>query len=434
MDFRRRTFTQKSDENYNKRNIEENSNEKTESLLENAPYDSFFQKLTEKGQNLYNSGMSNLQKTALIILSGGQGTRLGSTSPKGLFPIDGDRIYDFHFNRVSHLEKKVKKKLIICIMTSKYTFQETYKYILEYNSRFCKSQNVNIKGNTTHDNIINPEMTDSFIFIEHKESCNALNFILFNQECVPCLSMDKIPLKEKEILDKSNSFDKLSNSTNGNGKNKIPLKETENIDKFNSSDKFLTSPNGNGGLIPAIFKTNLFNFLRSKNIEYLNIISVDNILNNLLDPLCLNLITDCDILSKAVEKKENESVGCFFKKNNSYLVQEYFENGNSKYANICHHYLQMKFIESVKNKEINIHLSKKKILKKDHEKLEEIKNEPLMCYKQEFFIFDYFKFSNSSKILLVERKDEFSPIKNLSGNDSVESAKKDFKKWKKNNK
>ena len=68
------------------------------------------------------------------------------------------------------------------------------------------------------------------------------------------------------------------------------------------------------------------------------------------------------------------------------------------------------------------HLALKKLEHLDHH-LTVVKEEVL---KFEKFYFDAFKYADKHNTLQVDRKGEFSPLKNKAGNDSIETAFKDL--------
>lgn len=297
-----------------------------------------------------------------------------------------------------------------------------------------------------------PSKQDSYTHFEHLPSCPALNIILTTQKSVNCLDLNGLPI---------------------------------NINGYSPM-----CPKGNGAIFRTLSDTGALSFLRKKNIKYLNVVSVDNILANFLDPLAIGIlkINNFEILSKAVEKRKEESAGTFINEKGLFCVKEYGESvksrktgcsplkerdcqsiinsgplksseykEESRLANICHHYFTLKFIERVVHLDVPIHLAEKdiKILEVETEagtdqsdkftQLEQKNNlgesvrttksdtiTTVRGYKPEYFIFDYFKYAHSSVVLLVDRSKEFSPIKNGSDSerDNLQTAVRDYLKWK----
>ena len=75
---------------------------------------------------------------AVMIVAGGQGTRLGFPHPKGMYPIgpvSGATLFQIHFEKVVALSRKYGVGIPVCIMTSPATHAETREY-LEKNDWF----------------------------------------------------------------------------------------------------------------------------------------------------------------------------------------------------------------------------------------------------------------------------------------------------------
>ncbi|KRH91721.1 putative UDP-N-acetylglucosamine pyrophosphorylase, partial [Pseudoloma neurophilia] len=95
---------------------------------------------TEFGTGFYRSiGRSHLKNTALVILSGGEGSRFKFDGPKGCFRIDSLNmtIFELHFKRIREIEKENNLKLNIIIMTSETVHLKVVEHILKYNNKRC---------------------------------------------------------------------------------------------------------------------------------------------------------------------------------------------------------------------------------------------------------------------------------------------------------
>src|SRR5699024_8285454 len=95
-----------------------------------------------------------------------------------------------------------------------------------------------------------------------------------------------------------------------------------------------------------------------------------------------------------------------------------FQNGN-----IGIHVFSTDFLEKAASTKMPYHLAKKQLEYLD-EDLNLVREEAL---KFEKFYFDAFKSADKHHTLQVERKGEFSPLKNREGKDSVETAFNDLK-------
>ena len=192
-------------------------------------------------------------------------------------------------------------------------------------------------------------------------------------------------------------------------------------------NKIKTGSNGNGGVYVAMKNQNIINDMKSKNVKWVYICGVDNIMVNPISPIFIGetIKNNMQIASKSVAKAyPEEKVGVFCKRNNKPSTVEYIElseemrekrneNGDLAYgeANIISHLLSIEAIEKVTNYELQYHIAKKNGL-----------------YKFETFIFDAFENFDDMLVMRVKREDEFAPIKNKEGIDSPETAKEIYER------
>lgn len=188
-----------------------------------------------------------------------------------------------------------------------------------------------------------------------------------------------------------------------------------------------TASNGNGGVYLALKKEKMIEDMKSKNIKFVYICGVDNIMVNPIDPIFIGLTinNNMQIASKSVVKAyPEEKVGVFCKRDGKPGIVEYIELseemrhkcndiGELVYgeANIISHLLTIEAIEKIANQNLEYHLAIKKGL-----------------YKFETFIFDGFKYLSDMLVMRVKRDEEFAPIKNKEGIDSPETAKKIYER------
>lgn len=299
-------------------------------------------KLNKQGEDLFNEGAKILKsgkKLGVVILSGGEGTRLGLTYPKGLFEIEGATLFEWHLKRLQNLYEKYNCEFYLFIMTS----ESTDKQVREFFSN------------------------KKFAFI-----------------------------KSIEVF-KQNSIEALDINTHK------PLYK---------DGKVIMNPVGNGDFFNSIKKAKL----RTK-VEAMNVISVDNVLANILDEVFIGAFFKYgyDILSKAVKPLKNENVGAFFKDGDHIKIEEYSEAKSreecSVYGNICNHLFSSSFIEKISEHNMPLHEAKKKI-PYTNEKGELVKPTVPNGIKREKFIFDSFEFTTKNGVMAVIREQEFSPLKN----------------------
>lgn len=305
--------------------------------------------LNSRGKELFNAGVEVLKsgkKLGAVILSGGEGTRLGLTYPKGLFEIEGKTLFEWHLERLQSLQKKYGTEIYLFVMTSNSTDAQVREFFTKNKYNFLKGVDI------------------------------------FKQNGIEALDM----------------------------KTKNPLKKDKNT---------IYNPVGNGDFFEAIKQAP-----NMEKVEAFNVISVDNILANILDEVFVGMFFSkkLDALSKAVKALKNESVGAFVMENNHIKIQEYSESksqeGTSLYGNICNHIFSTEFVKLVGTKELPMHEAFKKIPFTDESGKLITPSEP-NGIKREKFIFDSFEFTAKNAVMVVNRNLEFSPLKNSLSNESA---------------
>lgn len=339
----------------------------------------------------YSSGLQFIaqNQVAVVLMAGGQGTRLGSSAPKGcydiglpsqksLFQLQAERIW-----KVERLaEREHSKEEVIVpwyIMTSGPTRKPTEDFF-EKNSYFGLNRN---------------------------------NVVFFEQGTLPCISNDgKILLESKS--------------------------------------KVAVAPDGNGGLYQALIGSGVVQDMEKRGIKHIHAYCVDNCLVKVADPTFIGFSAskDVDIATKVVRKRDaKESVGLILQKNGKPDVVEYSEIDQAtseakdskdssllkfRAANIVNHYYSYRFLESIPEwaHKLPHHVARKKIPYVDTEKGETIKPEKPNGIKLEQFVFDCFPLLSMDKFACMEvkREDEFSPLKNArgTGEDDPDTSKRDI--------
>ena len=195
---------------------------------------------------------------------------------------------------------------------------------------------------------------------------------------------------------------------------------------------------GHGGIFEAMFKNNIVEDMKEKNIEWIFIGPIDNPLVKMIDEIFIGVVKDKGALAigkSLVKANPNEKVGVFCKKNGKPSVIEYTEiseqlanktdkNGNLVFAesHINCNMFNIKAIELIGNNKLPYHSAFKKAKYLDENGKLIIPEKP-NCYKFESFIFDSFNKMDNMEILRVAREEEFAPVKNKTGIDSAETAK-----------
>ncbi|ORY72398.1 nucleotide-diphospho-sugar transferase [Leucosporidium creatinivorum] len=325
-------------------------------------------------------------KVAVLLMAGGQGTRLGSSAPKGCYDIglpSGKSLFQLQAERIRRLQTVGGGVVPWYIMTSGPTRKPTEEFFEENAFFGLKKENV----------------------------------IFFEQGVLPCLTNDG-----KIFLDTRSS---VAVAPDGNGGLyaglRAPLSPT-------SSASVLTD-------------------LATRGIDYLHAYCVDNCLVRVADPIflgyCITRQADCG--AKVVKKTDpTESVGVVALKGGKFGVVEYSEiptelstatessSGDLQFraANIANHFYTRQFLDSVSSfdSQMAYHIARKKIPHVDLSSGQSVKPSSPNGMKLELFVFDVFPFTKSFAILEFERQTDFSPLKNAPGTgaDDPETSRRDL--------
>ncbi|KAG8899033.1 UDP-N-acetylglucosamine pyrophosphorylase [Tulasnella sp. 403] len=268
-------------------------------------------------------------RVGVLLMAGGQGTRLGSSDPKGCYDIglpSHKSLFQYQAERIARLqavaeeeEGKPKGSVVIpwYVMTSGPTRKPTVAFF-EKNNYFGLDQK---------------------------------NVIFFEQGTLPCLTMDG-----KIILD--------------------------------SKSQVAVAPDGNGGLYAALRSPlsptdpthNVLSNLESRGIIYIHAYCVDNCLVRVADPVFIgySITKQADCAAKVVRKTApTESVGVVALRGSRFSVIEYSEISKEqaeqkdpssgelafRAANIANHFYTTDFLKRVESFEENMafHIARKKI-------------------------------------------------------------------------
>lgn len=327
-------------------------------------------------------------QVGVVLMAGGQGTRLGSSEPKGCYNIglpSGKSLFQLQAERIGRLQTLASKHhnkedvtVPWYIMTSGPTRKPTQEFF-EQNSYFGLNRN---------------------------------NVLFFEQGVLPCISNDGKILME-------------------------------------SKGRTAVAPDGNGGLYQALIGGGIVQDMQKRGVQHIHAYCVDNCLVRVADPTFIGFSAEqnVDIATKVVRKRNaKESVGLILQKNGKPDVVEYSEIDSAsceakdpkdssllkfRAANIVNHYYSFKFLESIPDwvHRLPHHVAKKKI-PCINEKGDQTKPEKPNGIKLEQFVFDCFPFLSMEKFACMEvkREDEFSPLKNApgTGEDDPGTSRKDI--------
>ena len=228
---------------------------------------------------------------------------------------------------------------------------------------------------------------------------------------------------------------------------KLPLINEEGKLLIGEDGLIKEASNGNGGIFNSMLKKGVIADMEKRGIEWIFIGSVDNILLKYVDVLLLGLTASkgTQIGTRTVLKRSpDEKVGVLCKQNNRVKVIEYTElpddiagitddNGELVFgeSHIMCNLFNINAVKRSSTKELEYHVAFKKSNYLD-ENGNLIKPEKENAYKFEQFIFDSFKIFDDIAILRGKREEDFAPVKNITGEDSPETAKKLYENYWKN--
>ncbi|KAI0870309.1 nucleotide-diphospho-sugar transferase [Hypoxylon argillaceum] len=357
----------------------------TASILDSKPEDL---------ERWYNLGLDLIGKgeVAVILLAGGQGTRLGSKAPKGafniqlaskktLFHIQAERILKIQELAAEKAQDKSKAIVPWYVMTSGPTRPMTEKFFKK--ERLAELSD---KDNETR------AQGKPYFGLDEK------NVTIFEQGVLPCYDFQgKIMLASK--------------------------------------GEVAVAPDGNGGIYKALQDEGVLDDMRKRGIKHVHAYCVDNCLAKVADPVFIGFSAEkqVKIATKVVRKRNaTESVGLILSKNGRPDVVEYSEIDKAtaeaedpkqpgvlkfRAANIVNHYYSFEYLDSMGDK-VNAlppHIAKKKIPYFDVAKGEAVTDVAKPNgVKLEQFVFDNFKWLELSEFACfeVKREEEFSPLKN----------------------
>ncbi|GAA5886006.1 hypothetical protein JCM3774_002957 [Rhodotorula dairenensis] len=336
-------------------------------------------------------------KVAVLLMAGGQGTRLGSSAPKGCYDIglpSHKSLFQLQAERIRRLEAvagDTAKPIPWYVMTSGPTRKPTEEFFKD-NSYF---------------------------------GLDPSNVVFFEQGVLPCLTEDG-----KMFLDSPSA---VAVAPDGNGGLYAAVRNPDP-----------TSPSS-----PTVLAD-----MKRRGIEYVHAYGVDNCLVRVADPTfvgyCIERGADCG--AKVVKKSvPTESVGVVALKAGKFAVVEYSEISREmaerrdphrpddlafRAANIANHFYTRAFLERVANfdeAEMPYHVARKKIPHVDLDspsgrRGDRVKPTTPNGLKLEQFVFDVFPFVDRFALLEVDRASEFSPLKNAPGTgvDDPETSRRDL--------
>ena len=332
----------------------------------------------ERGEALLRDG-----RVGVFLVAGGQGTRLGFPHPKGCYPIGpvSDRtLFEIQAQKIRGLSRRIGRPVPWYVMTSDATDAETRDAFADADYYGLPSEDV----------------------------------FIFQQEMVPAFDFDGRLILERE-------------------------------------DQIFENPNGHGGSLTALVSSGALDDMERRGVDTLFYYQVDNPLVRIADPTYLGFHDEAgaEMSCKVVRKVDpQEKVGVVARIDGRVGIVEYTElRDEERYAqdergalrfwagSIAIHLLNTAFVRRVAADAYRLlpfHLSAKKIPTVDEAGKPVQPSEP-NGYKLERFVFDALGEARAVCVVETAKAEEFSPVKNASGNDSPDTCRHDldaqYRRW-----
>lgn len=329
-----------------------------------------YKKARERGETLLREG-----KVGAFLVAGGQGTRLGYDGPKGEYPVTP--------------------------IQNKPLFQVFAEQLLAQSKRFGKSIPWYVMTSE-----VNDAPTRAFFEKHSFFGYPKADVFFFQQGMIPAFNT------KGEML-------------------------------LGAKDSLALSADGHGGSLRALAKSGALADMKKRGVEHLSYFQVDNPLVHAIDPLFLGLhdLSGSEMSSKTVTKAGPlEKVGNFCVGDGAMQVIEYSDLPESlaKQTNadgslmfnagsIAIHALRVSFIERLNSGgslKLPWHRADKKVPFVD-EGGTLVKPTEINGVKLEQFVFDAIPLAKNAIVLVTDRAEEFSPVKNAEGGDSPATSKRD---------
>lgn len=218
----------------------------------------------------------------------------------------------------------------------------------------------------------------------------------------------------------------------------VPAVDFEGNVLVEAEDSLAMSPNGNGGWFSSLVKAGLGEDLKAKGVEWLNVFAVDNVLQQIADPVFVGatIKSGCVSGAKVVRKCDPyERVGALCLEDGKPSIIEYYEltpemaeatneAGSLLYGFgvILNYLFSVDKLFAINDRQMPLHIVEKKVPYVDEDG-NFIKPETPNAYKFETLILDMVYMMDDCLSFEVDREKEFAPVKNATGVDSVESAR-----------
>jgi UDP-N-acetylglucosamine/UDP-N-acetylgalactosamine diphosphorylase len=209
---------------------------------------------------------------------------------------------------------------------------------------------------------------------------------------------------------------------------------------LDAPDHVFTNPNGHGGVLSALIDTGMLAELKGRGVTELFHFQVDNVLAVIADPVFLGLHHEARAgMSCKVARKRDpiEKVGVAVKRADGRVCVVEYSDLDEKLArrtepdgslsfwagSLAMHCYSVEFVESAGvSGRLTFHLARKKVPCVDEGGNPVEPAEP-NGIKFETFVFDALPMCERVAVMEIERADEFAPVKNKTGEDSIDTAR-----------
>jgi len=313
-------------------------------------------------------------KVAALTVAGGQGTRLGFPGPKGavpITPVGAKTLFQLFAETVLAAGRRYGVSIPWYVMTSPANHDQTAEYL------------------TRHD----------FFGLPRRD------VLVFPQGMLPAFDFaGRLLLEEKHRL--------------------------------------ALAPDGHGGVLKALLGSAALADMQARGVEVISYFQVDNPLVKPFDPLFIGLhaLTQSEMSTKVARKADDlERVGNVCLLDGRLSVIEYTElpethaharsaDGRRRFdaGNLAIHLLDVGFVQRIAGPSFELPYRRaEKVVPFINDVGSLVSPSTPNAIKLETFIFDILPSARNPLVLEVDRAEEFSPVKNLAGVDSLESAKRD---------
>ena len=318
------------------------------------------------------AGLEALQAGSVgaVLLAGGQGTRLGFPKPKGMLDIGLTRhlyLFEALIQNLLEVVRRAGAWVPLYVMTNRKNHDETERF-----------------------------------FVEH-------GYFGYRPDRVFFFPPDMVPAVDEA--------------------GRILLE---------SKGSIALCPNGNGGWFSSMIHAGLLEALHRDGVCWLNVFSVDNVLQRIADPCFVGatILSGHDCGAKVVRKATpNERVGVLCYEDGRPSIVEYYEmteamtrlrnaDGSLAYnfGVILNYLFRVEQLERIAGLRLPYHVVHKKVPYVNG-KGEVVQPAEPNAYKFETLVLDMIHMMPNCLSYEVERQREFAPIKNLTGADSLDTAR-----------